>query len=267
VLTTDVFAITQFIEGFNTADLGFGTASAQPVTLSFWVRSSLTGTFGGALQNGESATRSYPFAYAVSAVNTWEHKTVSIAGDTSGTWLTTNGRGIALQFGLGVGATFSGTAGAWAAGDFRSATGATSVFGTNGATFYITGVQLEKGSNATSFDYRPYGQELALCQRYYEQSFVGTTPVIVGGIIQNYNASGSINTAALQVIFKVTKRAAPTVISFSPTTGSSGVIRDGSGADRTATVQYVNTSSAHITNAAVGNISNYSAQYTASAEL
>jgi hypothetical protein len=162
----EVFAQYQAIEGFNIADLGWGTASAQTVTLSFWVRSSLTGTFGGALQNSGS-TRNYPFSYTISVANTWEQKSITIAGDTSGTWLTNNGQGIILSFGLGVGSTFSGTAGAWAAGEKYSATGATSVVGTNGATFYITGVQLEKGSTATSFDYRPYGTELALCQRYY----------------------------------------------------------------------------------------------------
>ena len=169
VLTGDYFLLRQPIEGFNTADLGFGTASASTVTLSFWVRSSLTGTFGGSLENGAS-DRSYPFSYTILAANTWEQKSVTVAGDTSGTWVgATNGTGLIVFFGLGVGSTYSGTAGAWAAGNFLAPTGATSVVGTNGATFYITGVQLEKGSTATSFDYRPYGTELALCQRYYQQ--------------------------------------------------------------------------------------------------
>jgi len=163
---SEVFNIVQKIEGFNTADLDFGKSTAKTVTLSFWVRSSLTGTFGGALQNS-AQTRSYPFSFTISAANTWEYETITITGDTSGTWVgATNGIGLLIWFGLGVGSTFSGTAGAWAGSDFRSATGATSVVGTSGATFYITGVQLEKGSTATSFDYRSYGQELALCQRY-----------------------------------------------------------------------------------------------------
>jgi hypothetical protein len=159
------FVFFQNIEGYNTADLMWGTANAQTVTLSFWVRSSLTGTFGGAIQNS-ATNRSYPFTYTISVANTFEYKTVTIAGDTSGTWLTTNGVGIIVRYGLGVGATSSGTAGAWAGANYLSATGAVSVVGTSGATFYITGVQLEKGSTATSFDYRPYGTELALCQRY-----------------------------------------------------------------------------------------------------
>jgi len=166
VLSSDFFFITQNIEGFNTADLAFGTASASTVTLSFWVRSSLTGTFGGALRNSASS-RSYPFSYTISSANTWEQKTITIAGDTSGTWIgATNGIGLQLALSLGMGSTYNGTAGAWASANYASVTGATSVVGTNGATFYITGVQLEKGSTATSFDYRPYGTELQLCRRY-----------------------------------------------------------------------------------------------------
>ena len=169
IVTGDAFRVQQIIEGFNVADLGWGTASAATVILSFWVRSSLTGTFGGSLMNG-SANRAYPFSYTISAANTWEQKTITIAGDTSGTWATNNTAGVWLSFGFGVGSTYSGTTGSWSANTYLSATGATSVVGTNGATFYITGVQLEKGSTATSFDYRPYGTELALCQRYYEKA-------------------------------------------------------------------------------------------------
>jgi len=166
IVAADYFMINQRVEGLNVFDLGWGAAGAATVTLSFWVRSSLTGTFGGAINNAAN-DRSYPFTYTISVANTYEYKTITIAGDTGGTWLTTNGVGMTIRFGLGVGSTYSGTAGAWAAAGYFSATGATSVVGTNGATFYITGVQLEKGSTATSFDYRPYGTELALCQRYY----------------------------------------------------------------------------------------------------
>jgi hypothetical protein len=200
VLTGDYFGLYQSIEGFNVADLGWGAAGASTVTLSFWVRSSLTGTFGGVIANS-GFSRSYPFTYTISSADTWEQKSVTIAGDTSGTWLTTNGIGITANFGLGVGTTYSGTAGAWASANYSSATGAVSVVGTSGATFYITGVQLEKGSTATSFDYRPYGTELVLCQRYYEA--VAGYPVYV------------VNNQLTHVGYKVTKRAIPTTLTFS----------------------------------------------------
>jgi len=192
VLSTDAFVLIQFIEGLNVADLGWGTASAQTVTLSFQVRSSLTGTFGGSVTNS-AQNRSYPFTYTISAANTWEQKTVTIAGDTTGTWLTTNGKGLALWFGLGVGSNSSGTAGAWAGANYLSATGATSVVGTNGATFYITGVQLERGTSATPFEYRDYGRELMMCQRYYQKyganisGFVGDAGIFNGAVWNTTN--------------------------------------------------------------------------------
>jgi len=164
---SDLFMITQYIEGYNISDLGWGTANAKTVTLSFQVYSSLTGTFGGVLTNS-AQNRSYPFTYSIPVANTWTTISITIAGDTSGTWIgATNGTGIAVVWGLGAGSTYSGTAGAWAGANYFSATGATSVVGTSGATFYITGVQLEKGSTATSFDVRAYSTELAMCRRYY----------------------------------------------------------------------------------------------------
>ena len=167
VLVGDWFAIRQICEGYNVADLGWGTADAKTVTLSFWVRSSLTGTFGASIYNG-IGNRSYPFTYTISVANTWEKKTVTIAGDTTGTWATTNGGSLTVNFSLGSGTTVSGTAGAWAGAFYTSATGATSVVGTSGATFYITAVQLEQSENATPFENRMYSQELAMCQRYYQ---------------------------------------------------------------------------------------------------
>jgi len=223
----DIFNINQPIEGLNISDLGWGTASAQTITLSFWVRSSLTGTFGGSLSNS-AVNRSYPFTYTVSSANTFEYKTITITGDTSGTWLTTNGVGIRLFFSLGTGSTYSGTAGAWAGADYRSATGATSVVGTNGATFYITGVQLEKGSTATSFDYLPYGTELALCQRYFEKSYnMSVAPGAGSGGSGSMSivCCGNTNRAFGNAVFKTSKRADPTVTFYS-TDGTSGNFRN-----------------------------------------
>jgi len=199
-------AIQHRIEGYNIADLNWGTANAKTVTLSFWTRSSLTGTFGGSLQNS-AANRSYPFTYTISAADTWEYKTITVAGDTTGTWLTTNGIGLRIYFGLGVGSTYSGTASAWAGADYRSVTGATSVVGTNGATFYITGVQLEVGSSATGFEYRMYGQELANCQRYFYRKTSDTvTDALV--IPAPYNLTATNAWAAWW--HPVTMRAIPT---------------------------------------------------------
>jgi hypothetical protein len=164
--SSENFAIYQPIEGFNVSDLDWGKATAKTVTLSFWVRSSLTGTFGVSLMNS-AQNRSYPASYTINTADTWEYKTISISGDTSGTWLTTNGVGIYLFIGLCVGSASSGASGSWAGATYFGVTGATSVVGTNGATFYITGVQLEQGSTATEFERRPIGVELSLCQRYY----------------------------------------------------------------------------------------------------
>ena len=205
VVSGDYFMMRQAIEGLNVADLGWGTASAKTITLSFWVRSSLTGTFGGALRNS-AGNRSYPFTYTISAANTWEFETITIAGDTTGTWLTTNGVGINLDFSLGAGSTYSGTAGAWAAGNFTSATGATSVVGTNGATFYVTGVQLEVGTQATGWDFRDYGRELMLCQRYFYMIVRGSAAL---SITNGTYYSSTIFTAALS--FPATMRTAPSL--------------------------------------------------------
>ena len=199
VSASDTFAILQTIEGFNVADLAWGTASAQTVTVSFWVRSSLTGTFGGSLTN-DVGSRSYPFSYTISSANTWEQKSVTITGDTTGTWQTNNSVGISLRFGLGSGATYSGTANAWAAANYVQPTSTTSVVGTSGATFYITGVQLEIGTAATPFEYRNYQQEFAMCERYYQQQGTG-----LGGVC--YSTS-YVNGWSL---FPVTMRSAPTV--------------------------------------------------------
>jgi hypothetical protein len=238
--STDEFELIQYIEGFNTADLSWGTANAQTITLSFWVRSSLTGTFGGSLSNHDGS-RGYAFSFVISAANTWEYKTITIAGDTTGTWQTGNLKGITVMFSLGAGSSLLAAAGSWGASFPRGATGQTNLVSTNGATFYITGVQLEKGSTATSFDYRPYGTELALCQRYYQKSFdTATLPAASnnGAITIDYGTA-STGTLSFPVGLRVSMRAAPTVTLYDEA-GTSGVVtRGGNGksgsADRIST--------------------------------
>lgn len=219
VVAADSFALNQNIEGLNIADFAWGTANAATVTLSFWVRSSLTGTFGGAISNS-AVNRSYPFTYTINAANTFEYKTITIAGDTSGTWLTDNGIGIRLWFSIGAGSTYSGSAGAWAGADYRSATGATSVVGTNGATFYITGVQLERGTVATPFEYRNAQQELAMCQRYFITTRFGNpnSPVYITDV--------AINTSRIAAGFQfpVVMRTDPTVTIYSCNADTSGAV-------------------------------------------
>jgi hypothetical protein len=217
ISSSDYFELWHKIEGFNCADLSWGTASAATVTLSFWVRSSLTGTFGGAIKNG-AQTRAYPFTYTINQADTWEKETITIPGEQSGAWLTNNGAGVNIVFGLGVGSNLSGTAGAWANSGVDSATGAVSVVGTNGATWYITGVQLEKGTTASSFEFRSYNKELQLCQRYYQKTY-DINEVPGTNTSASYWNGGSYATSATATWgagwrFPVEMRASPTATAY-----------------------------------------------------
>ena len=223
----EAFTITQAIEGFNVTDLAWGTALAKTVTLSFWFRSNMSGgsVFGGSLQNSAS-NRSYPFTFSSVTTSTWEYKTITIPGDQTGTWLTDNGAGIVLRFGLGVGASLSGTAGAWAAADYRSATGASSVVGTNAATFFITGVQLEAGTAPTPFELVPMSQELQLCQRFFQKSFPFSTAVAqnsgvyLGATSYVVVTGGAGISPSCRVNFSLPMRATPTLIFYSPSSAT-----------------------------------------------
>tara|TARA_Y100000004_G_scaffold34289_1_gene36573 strand:+ start:573 stop:1778 length:1206 start_codon:yes stop_codon:yes gene_type:complete len=175
VAATDRVAMIYRMEGLDAAKLEFGTSNAQTINISFYVKSSITGTHGGAVGNG-SDNRAYPFTYTISSANTWERKSITVAGDTTGTWATNNARSLQVCWGLGVGSQFSGTAGAWEAADRNSATGATTgVLTTANATWFITGIQIEIGSSASDFEHRSFAEELALCQRYYQKSYVYET--------------------------------------------------------------------------------------------
>ena len=202
VAAGDIGLIIQRIEGFNIADLGWGTSVASPVTLSFWVRASLTGTFGVSIIN-DAQDRRFQSSYTINSANTWEYKTITFLGDTSGTWRVDNGIGLGVYWDLGCGTTYSGAVSStWASTSAYGLTGGTKICSTTNATFYITGVQLEKGTTATPFDWRPYGIELALCQRYYQRQF----PVRGVGV----STSGTI--ARVKAPLIVTMRATPTPI-------------------------------------------------------
>jgi hypothetical protein len=209
---TQSYIFRQAIEGTNVADLGWGAAGALTVTLSFWIRSSVTGTFGGVLQNAAN-DRNYPFTYVINAANTWEYKTVTVAGDTTGTWGTGTGRGITVTFSLGSGASASATAGAWTGtSGIYGATGATNLMATLSATWYVTGVQLETGSVATPFERRPFGTELMLCQRYCQKLAGDTAYTVVTDGWQSATTSGTFTYS-----FGNPMRASPTL-----TTGTVG---------------------------------------------
>ena len=222
--SSDFFAIGQRIEGLNLYDIGFGTAACKPTNLSFQVRSSLTGTFGGALTNA-AGDASYAFTYTISAANTWTTISIAVPAVTTGTWVTDNSNCLQVWFGLGVGSSYSGTAGSWVNGNNFSATGATSVVATAGATFLVTAIQLEVGSSATGFEYVNYQTSLANCQRYYENNYsagyaVGTTS---SPCIYDFVGGSSTSGNILQTIqFKVSKRSLPTLTGYSSDTGTAG---------------------------------------------
>jgi len=239
--STDVIGIYQQIEGYNAADLGWGTANAKTVTLSFWVRSSLTGTFTAALLEGNTGSVSYPATYNIATANTWQYVTITVPGPTSGSFQTGNLSAIQVLFNLGTGSTFLGTPNTWLTGSYYAATGQTNLVGTNGATFYITGVQLELGSQATSFDVRSIGTELNLCCRYYQN--------MIGIIGSGFAGSAIFSNQE----FPVQMRAAPTAGVTGPINFTSAGI--GNFIQSSANINVVGTFSTHQAFVSFGNFS------------
>jgi hypothetical protein len=232
--STERAQIQQVIEGLNVADLGWGTSNAKTVTLSFWVRSSKTGQFGGSVQN-YSSNRSYPFSYTINAANTCEKETITIPGDTTGTWVTDNSGGPCVNFNLGAGSSLLGSAGAWAGVNYRGATGDTSIVETTNATFFVTGVQLEAGSTATSYDYRHASVELQMCQRYFASTFSQGTAVLAANASNTNGLMGKGGTSAAAEPYvnwslPVEMRTAPTCTTYNPYTGgTAGQFGNGAG--------------------------------------
>ncbi len=193
--TTGYAILRQAIEGQNISHLGFGTSAAKALTLSFWVKSSLTGTFGVSVRN-QAGTRAYGGTYSISSANTWEYITVAIPADTSGTWPTDNGIGFNLFWDLGAGSNYDIAAGSWTTGSNMFGVASTvKLTETTGATFYITGAQLEVGDTVTPFEHRIYGDELARCQRYYVNS--------ISASIYNQGNANHILRVALPVEMRV----------------------------------------------------------------
>ena len=227
----DEYELYHNIEGYNITDLAWGTAAAKPITLSFVVNSSLTGTFAGCINNNSfgGTNTCYVFTYAVNVANTDTLITVTIPGPTSGSWGTTNGTGMQVIWDLGSGSGFNSTAGSWGTGFKTRTSGSVTLVGTSGATFQITGVQLEKGTQATSFDFRSIGTELALCQRYYEKSYnVGTAPgtVTTQGSRYSSGSSGGLTTSFLadSVSYKVPKRSRGNTLTVWDNGGNANVV-------------------------------------------
>lgn len=216
VTTSDQYILKQSIEGYNIADLNWGLSTAKPVTLSFWVYSSLTGTFSVALKS--SGNRSYVTTYTISSANTWTQINLTVAGDTSTTWLSTNGVGINIWWNLGAGSTYTtSSSNSWQSADYQNITGSVQVVGTSGATFYITGVQLEAGTTASPFEYRQYGTELALCQRYaLKYNTDGLSYTYIGNGLASLT-----NTVNVSLPLPVQMRTAPSV------TSSTLMVQDG----------------------------------------
>lgn len=215
----------QVIEGQNIADLAWGTSAAQPISISFWVRSSQTGTYCVSLNNA-AYNYSYVSSYTIGSANTWEYKTVTVPGPTAGTWANDISAGVNLTFGLNSSTTYgTSTLNTWASvSSLFLMSSQTNWCGTVGNTFYLTGVQLEAGANPTAFERRDIGQEIAMCQRYY----MDFNDTYNGGIL----ASGSMQNMRYNLTLPVEMRTSPTVSFPTSSAGFTPFSLGGAGAPR-----------------------------------
>ena len=272
----DYFGYDTALEGQDVARLGFGASGAKSITISFWVKSSLTGTFGIAVREQPSSPgRSFPTNYTISSANTWEYKTLTVPGDTSGTWSTDNTAGFNLWFDLGTGSNFQGTGDQWNSANDATTSGTVSVVGTNAATWYVTGVQVEIGEVATPFEHRTFADDLALCQRYFCKTFpTATAPVQNGGnngsLIAVASGTATAPNRAFSVAFNypVEMRASPTVTTFNPAGSDALWYKHTDGSTLAVTASFPSERSISLTNGASATDQQaYRIHATADAEL
>lgn len=234
----DKYTITQKIEGLNTLALGWGTSDARTVTLSFWVKGTKTGVHCVSFRN--SATdRSYVAEYTINTTNTWEQKSITVSGDTSGTWLRTNGVGINISFTQAMGSTFhASAAGAWEAGNFFATSNQVNAMDSTSNNFLLSRVKLEIGSSATPFVPRQFGDEVALCERYYQKGYnIDVDPGTAAGDanLGRIDVRGQGTNYHHAIGFRTTMRTTPTAVIYNPTTGGTATWRDATaGANLTA---------------------------------
>ena len=259
IASTEYYTVQQRIEGYNVAHLGWGTSDAKPVTLSFWVKGDIPGKYGISFwPSGQNYN--YVTHYNINTADTWEYKTITIPGATGGTWLTDTGTGFGIWWDFGVGTTYStATTETWGPSGKFAPSDSLKMIKTNGAKFRMTGVQLEVGKNATDFEHRSYGEELALCQRYYETTyptgygeghdfnevypFANSHPVAFNFIASDDTISAQSYT------FQVSKRANPTVRLFSANNGNSNqalTYKGTGGTNSNHGIAVVNTSPTHV---------------------
>jgi len=273
----DYYVMQYRAEGVDIAHLNCGTSDAETVTLSFWVKSSLTGNFGGAMRNG-AADRNYPYLYNIAQANTWEKKSITLTLDTTGTWLTTTGQGLVFMWDFGSGTNFQGTADQWQAGNFHSAASQVKLIATNSSTWYVTGVQLETGSTATDFEHKSFGEELSLCQRYYEKSYdydvVAGTTTYIGMHLMGGNVAATAGTSHISgptIPFQVPKRDNPTIVAYDQAGNSGKCQRFQLGSHNTdnqaISVQSIGTNNFRYITSSSSNSTGTQAHFTADSEL
>ena len=273
----DEYRILHMIEGNNVVNLYYGNSGAKTTTLSFWVKSSLTGNFPVGLENSAS-NRTHVKQYTINSADTWEKKSVTFVGDETGTWLITNGIGLKVSFVLGAGSNYTGTIDSWQGSRLYRGDSSVQFMATVNATYFVTGVQLEVGSTATDFEYRNFGEELALCQRYYEKSYdydvaVGATTYI-GMHLMGGNVAATAGTSHISgptIPFQVPKRDNPTIVAYDQAGNSGKCQRFQLGNHNTdnqdITVQSIGTNNFRYITSGSSNSTGTQAHFTADSEL